>query len=116
MLYVNRSGKKWIVIVDENEQPHTVLNANAFLRDVLFGEELFNPFVYCHRPIIVKDPATLLGKVLSSLRVYPKSEIDDVIDNDLILILAEKKRVITGADILGRLLRGIALRDIMLAK
>ena len=113
LLHINRSGKKWIVIVDEHDQPHTVLNANAFLRDALFGGKSFNPNVYCHRPIIVKDPATLLGNVLSNLRVFPKSEIDDVIDNDLILIWSEEKRVITGADILGRLLRGIALRDIM---
>ena len=65
-----------------------------------------------HRPIIVKDSSTLLGKVLSGLRVYPQSEVDDVVDNDLILIWAKEKRVITGSDILGRLLRGIALRDI----
>jgi len=46
------------------------------------------------------------------LRVYPKSEVDDVIDNDLVLIWSDERRVITGADILGRLLRGIAYRDI----
>jgi len=39
--------------------------------------------------------------------------VDDVIDDDLILIWFKEKRVITGADILGRLLRGIALRDIV---
>ena len=32
---------------------------------------------------------------------------DDVIDEDLIIFWGEKKRIITGADILGRLLRGI---------
>jgi metal transporter CNNM len=31
-----------------------------------------------------------------------------VIDNDHILIWGEQKRIITGADLLGRLLRGIA--------
>ena len=41
--------------------------------------------------------------------------MDDVIDDDLILIWTDEKRVITGADILGRLLRGIALRDISTA-
>lgn len=112
LMHINRSGKKWIIIVDEHEQPGMVLNANAFLRDALFGDTELNPYAYCHRPIIVTDPKTLLGKVVSKLKVYPKSDVDDVIDNDLILLWSDDKRVITGSDILGRLLRGIAIRDI----
>jgi citrate lyase synthetase len=50
--------------------------------------------------------------VIARLRVQTDSEADDVIDDDLILIWSDEKRVITGSDILGRLLRGIALRDI----
>jgi hypothetical protein len=46
------------------------------------------------------------------LRIYPESEADDVVDNDLILLWSTEKRIITGADILGRLLCGIALRDL----
>jgi hypothetical protein len=112
LLEVNSSAKKWVIIVDEQNVPSMVLNANAFLRDALFGEGVINPYVYCHRPILVTDNNTLLGKVLTKLKVYPQSDIDDVIDDDLILIWAAEKRVITGADILGRLLRGIAMRDI----
>ncbi len=113
LLEVNKSGKKWIIIIDEYDQPCMVLNANAFLRESLFGSGSINPYIYCHRPIIVKDSSTLLGKVLSHLQVYPKSEVDDVVDDDLVLIWSDEKRVITGADILGRLLRGIAIRDIL---
>jgi len=112
LLDVNSSGKKWVIIVDEHNEPYIVMNANAFLRDALFGKVAFNPYAYCHRPIIVRDSSTLLGAVLSRLRVHAKFEVDDVIDDDLILIWSNEKRVITGADILGRLLRGIALRDI----
>ena len=112
LLEINRSGKKWIIIVDECNQPYMVLNANAFLRKSLFDSGPINPYIYCHRPIIVKDSNTLLGKVLSHLQVSPESAADDVVDNDLILIWSNEKRVITGADILGRLLRGIAIRDI----
>ncbi len=112
LLEINRSGKKWIIIVNEHDQPCMVLNANAFLRESLFGSERINPYSYCHRPIIVKDAGTLLGKVLPHLQVNPKSAVDDVVDDDLILIWSDEKRVITGADILGRLLRGIAMRDI----
>jgi hypothetical protein len=112
LLDINRSGKKWVIIVDEDIEPCLVLNANAFLRDALFGSGAINPYSYCHRPIIVRDSSTLLGKVMSRLRVDTHSEADDVIDNDLILLWSDEKRVITGSDILGRLLRGIALRDI----
>ena len=32
---------------------------------------------------------------------------DDVVDNDVIIVWAKEKRIITGSDLLGRLLRGI---------
>jgi metal transporter CNNM len=34
-----------------------------------------------------------------------------VIDQDLILVWGKQRRIITGADILGRLLRGIVTRE-----
>lgn len=86
-----------------------VLNANAFLRSVLFNTEHIDPIVYCHRPFVVKDAKTLLGKVLSELWIHPKSKVDNVIENDLILLWSKEKRVIMGSGILGRLLRGIAI-------
>lgn len=112
LLNIKRSGMKWVIIVDDKQRPSVVLNANAFLRDVLFGEGGTNPLKYCHYPIIVEDSSILLGKVISDFKVYPKSRADDVIKHDLILIWDNEKRIITGADILGRLLRGISLRDI----
>jgi metal transporter CNNM len=112
LLRVNRSGKKWVIIVDDMRQPRLVLNANAFLRAALFSSEVVNPHHFCHRPIIVRDIKTLLGNVLSDLKVYADSESDDVVDHDIILIWAEQRRVITGADILGRLLRGISHRSV----
>ena len=87
-----------------------VLNADLFLRDALFGVEPFRPYSYCHRPIVVSDAATPLGEVINKLRVHPEHSEDDVIDNDLILCWNNEKRIITGADLLGRLLRGIAGR------
>jgi hypothetical protein len=88
-----------------------VLNANAFLRSVIFSSEQVSPYNFCHRPIIVSDAKTLLGKVITKLKVHGKTSIDDVIANDLILLWSDDKRVITGTDILGRLLRGITSRD-----
>jgi CBS domain containing-hemolysin-like protein len=107
---INHSGRKWIIIVDDQQQPVLVLNANAFLRDALFGSGTLNPYRFCHRPIVVSEPDVLLGKLLIRLKVSPESEQDDVIDEDLILVWVGEKRVITGADILGRLLHGIVQR------
>jgi len=53
-----------------------------------------------------------LGEVIGRMQVKPEHPGDDVIDNDLILIWGKQKRIITGADLLGRLLRGIALREV----
>ena len=108
---INRSGKKWVIITDEHLQPCMVLNANAFLRAAIFSSEQVNPYNFCHRPIIVSNAKTLLGRVITNLKVHGKAAIDDVIDNDLILLWSDDKRVITGTDILGRLLRGITRRD-----
>ena len=104
---VSQSGKQWVILLDEQHEPRMVLNADAFLRDALFAPQDYNPHKYCHRPILVRDIETRLGELLPRLRVQPEHIEDDVIDQDIILIWGEQKRVITGSDILGRLLRGI---------
>jgi hypothetical protein len=102
------SGKKWVVIADGAGRPRFVLKAHEFLRDALFAGEDFDPVAACHRPLIVEDRKRPLGRVLNRLTVRPERPGDDVIDEDLILVWTpEDKRIITGADILGRLLRGI---------
>jgi hypothetical protein len=108
---IHASGKKWVIITNLRGDPELVMNANAFLRTVLMSKAPVDPFRFCHRPILVTDMRTLLGLVLSRLQVSPQEPADDVIDDDLILIWGEQKRVITGSDILGRLLRGIATRQ-----
>jgi len=77
----------------------------------LFGSGPLDPLVYCHLPIIVSDPTVPMGQVISQLKIQPLHSEDDVIDNDIILIWSDEKRVITGADILGRLLRGIVSKN-----
>lgn len=48
-----------------------------------------------------------LGDVLGELKSGTGQHGDEVIDHDLILLWSEQRRIITGADILGRLLKGI---------
>jgi len=109
---VQASGKKWIILTDATGEPHFVLNAHTFLRSALFEKTAFDPFKYCHRPIIIRDSKMVLGEALMSLKVSPKRLGDDVIDEDIIVFWGdEQRRVITGSDVLGRLLRGIAQQE-----
>ncbi len=108
MRHMVASGKKWIVITDIGGEPRFVLNAHMFLREALFGEDRFDPVAMCHRPLLVRDGECKLDQVLGRLRVRPEHPGDDVVDEDLVLVWTEEeKRIITGSDLLGRLLRGI---------
>jgi hypothetical protein len=109
LIAVNQSGHKWVILTDDAGSPHLVLDADGFLRAALFSSpEDIKPYDFCHRPIIVRDPKTPLGDVVSELRVGKAAHCDSVIDHDIILIWSENdQRIITGADILGRLLKGI---------
>ena len=79
----------------------------VFLRDVLLLKKDTSAYKYCHRPIIIREQTSTLGDVLPLLNVSPARPGDDVIDQDIILVWNSEKKVITGSDILGRLLRGI---------
>lgn len=103
--------KKWVVLVDEVDEPRLVASAPALLRAALFGQEPFDPIRSCHYPLVVRDPHLPLGQTLTRLTVRPERVGDDVIDEDLILVWGkERPRIITGSDLLGRLLRRIVLQ------
>ena len=110
---IDASGKKWVIVIDETAEPRAVINADGFLRDALLGPTRFNPYRYCHRPIIVKEAHMPLGAIILRLKVHPTRADDDVVDEDIILYWGETKRIITGSDILGRLLRGIVKQEKM---
>ena len=103
------SGKKWVIVTDLEGEPRLVIDTRDFISDALFGEDVFNPFKSCHDPLIIRDLLYPLGGALSKLKVRPERIEDDVIDDDLILLWTDHtKQIITGSDILGRLMRGIA--------
>ena len=111
---VHRSKEKWVIITDESDLPRLVLDADGFLRELLV-EQRYRPSWHCHRPIILDRTNVPLGELLTQLKVNPEHDDDDVIDHDLILVwTGTHKRIITGADILGRLLRGIVKRNPLL--
>jgi hypothetical protein len=107
---IQASGKKWVVITGPQKEPELVLDADGFLREALFGSGLCNPYSFCHRPIIVRDPTQPLGDLFLRFQVGYRNPEDDVIDNDIILFWGDQQRIITGADILGRLFHGIVTR------
>jgi len=105
---VNASGKKWVIVTDLGGEPAFVLDSHHFLREALFNQPDKAQGACWHRPVIVRDMNTQLGDVIGCLKVVQERPDDDVIDNDLILVWGSQRRIITGSDLLGRLLRGIA--------
>ena len=68
-----------------------------------------DPSEYCHSPIVVTKPDATLESVLSDLEVEGSRHDDRIIDREVILYWGENsKRIVTGPDLLGRLLNGIA--------
>src|SRR5262249_53626349 len=105
---VDASGMKWVIVTEPGGEPVFVLDAHHFLRRALFDESTTDLSAHWHRPIIVRDMQARLGEVIGHMKVASDTPSDDVIDYDLILVWGAQKRIITGADLLGRLLRGIA--------
>jgi metal transporter CNNM len=106
---VRRSGKRWVLLMEQGRMPAWSIDASSFLRALLIRGEAANPMDYCHRPIIVDDEQTPLSEVLTRLQTEP---YDDKLRRDVILLWAERKRIITGSDLLGFLMRGIARRSL----
>jgi hypothetical protein len=105
---VNASGRKWVILIDEDGRPQLVLDADAYLRTVMTDAAVADAYSYCHRPIIVTDANSPLGHIIWRLREGVDEDSDAVIEKDIVLLWTdEMKKVITGADLLGRLLRGI---------
>jgi len=105
---IDASGHRWGIIVSPGGDPLLALDADGFLRAAVFSGKPVNILAYCHRPIVVRNGSTPLGDILPQLKVDKEHLHDDVIDHDLILYWGSEKRVITGADLLGRLMRGIS--------
>jgi len=105
---VNTSGRKWVIITDLDGHPQLLLDADSYIRSLMPGAIKVDSYHHCHRPIVVTDPKSPLGHIISALKKGMDAKSDAAIDNDIVLLWTpENKRVITGADLLGRLLRGI---------
>jgi metal transporter CNNM len=102
------SGRKWVVITDPTNEPRFVLNVPAFLRGALLDAPHFDPGATLHTPVLVRNETGTLGQAIGNLTVRSRKPGDDVVEQDVILVWTPgHRRIITGADLLGRLLRDI---------
>jgi metal transporter CNNM len=101
------SQKKWVILTDQHHEPRLVLNADRFIREALLKPDKLNFLFHCHRPILIRDGSVTLDQVIPRFSVNPQHSQDDVIDEDIIILWSHQKKIITGSDLLGRLLRGI---------
>jgi len=104
---VQASGKKWVILTGDDGRPNLLLDADSYLRSVFLDESVDDPYSHCHRPIILKNPKTTLDFVIKKMKQSQPSDSDEAIKKDIVLLWHDIPRVVTGADILGRLLDGI---------
>jgi len=109
---LKKINKKWIVLIGEDDGlPLLVLDAEAFVFAIFAGRENLDPYDFAHRPVVVEDPESTVESVLDQLVVDAEHKNDRVVDRDVILYWTDdSKHILTGADILGRLLQGIVKR------
>ena len=112
---VHASGHKWVILVDNNRTPRLVLDADGYLRSATLDETPVEAYQFCHRPVIIDSLESTLGSAMNVLKQAQEADLnkDEVIDQDIILVWTKEEcRVITGADILGRLLKGIGVESL----
>ncbi|MGI9534765.1 MAG: DUF21 domain-containing protein [Thermodesulfobacteriota bacterium] len=104
---IQASRKKWIVITDDEGEPRLVLNSNTLFREALFNKKELSPLNHCYKPLLIKDPKTPIGEILKLIQVYNLSPEYPSVKEKVVIIWGKKKKIITGSDILDKLLEGI---------
>jgi metal transporter CNNM len=105
---INYSGEKWLIFTNKQGIPVSILDVDGFIRAALFCENGINISDFCHKPLVIKDSKTKLDMLIKSLRSEVNIRTDEPIEKDVVLFWTnDVKKIVTGADILGRLLKGI---------
>jgi hypothetical protein len=103
------------VLADEQGNPHLILDADAALRAALLDHDKpYDIYNFCRRPLVIRDTNKTIGEVITHLKSLPNTskEEDSPIDYDAVLVWSDEPRSITGADVLGKLLKGIKATDV----
>lgn len=112
---LHASGHNWVIVTDMEDEPRLIIDADGLLRSAIFDKEKpLDPYHYCHRPLIVRDMDTPIGDIIPYMKGSASLDEhhDGEIEHDVVLVWGEtERRIITGADILGRLFKGIGHQD-----
>jgi metal transporter CNNM len=109
LMLVNETNHSWVTLTNEAGYPLLLLDADGYSRAALYQPGDFDPYNYCHRPVVITDETTPLNEAILKMKVNTSTDknFDGVIEHDVLLIWGETKRIITGADIFGLLLKGM---------
>ncbi|MBT3296168.1 MAG: DUF21 domain-containing protein [Verrucomicrobia bacterium] len=114
---LSTAAHPWFVLTDaKTGQPRSLLDVDGFVRSAyamaVTGKDVeFNPHDHTFAVRVYHDPDTRLREVVSQFRVHAVNPRDDVIDVDVALIWTSTEQwIVTGGDVLGRFLRGVAKR------
>ena len=105
---INNSGEKWIIFTDEEDFPRLILDADGFIRSIFSENPIENFKKFSHVPLVIIDEKIDLGQLFIQLKNKDQKQSDRPIERDIALLWnKEYKKIITGADLFGRLLMGI---------
>ncbi len=102
---LHASRRHWVVLTDLSGEPRLVLDADGFLRAALLESGPADPVDFAYCPYVVREPHTLLGTVLARLESPPLKPGPRTVD--IVLVWTDPPRLISGDDILRRLLKGV---------
>jgi len=113
---LNKSGHRWVVLTNEAGEPLIVVDSDGFLREAFLEPNTFDPYKHCHRPTIITDETTMLNNAIMQMKMSESIDntFDGAIEHDVLLVWAQNKRIITGADIFGLLLKGMQPPELQL--
>lgn len=106
---IDDAGVKWVIFTNKERESFLVLDADNFLRSSIMNHRNKHIKNHCYRPLVVQKNIAFSEAFKRFVqREREKLNPDDPSKDDVMLYWGtEEQRIITGADILARLFRGM---------